>query len=246
MRHTAFSGRGRIVAEKLCPECRQSKSYTEYHSNRSKPDGLATYCKSCSADYSRRRRVVATAGSITCAVEDCPRGVTSRGYCYSHYGKWRKFGDPLGGGTARPKGYYARRDEQGRKRCKDCTEWLPTAEFGVDALMVDGLCVRCKQCSSKMRHRYSWGLDRDYMAAAQDNKCAVCAEGLVLSGQNYAVDHDHSCCPETFSCGACRRSILCFNCNTALGMVKDNVSLLRNLADYIEHWADNRRQLRSA
>ena len=37
-----------------------------------------------------------TAGVLkVCAVDDCDRGATSRGWCDKHYQRWRKHGDPL-------------------------------------------------------------------------------------------------------------------------------------------------------
>lgn len=34
----------------------------------------------------------------TCSIPNCDRAVRSRGWCGRHYGRWRKHGDPLGGG----------------------------------------------------------------------------------------------------------------------------------------------------
>lgn len=33
----------------------------------------------------------------TCSVEGCPEPVIARGWCYRHYDRWRKHGDPLAG-----------------------------------------------------------------------------------------------------------------------------------------------------
>jgi hypothetical protein len=48
------------------------------------------------------------------------------------------------------------------------------------------------------------------------------------------VDHDHECCPPARSCHKCRRGLLCFNCNTVLGKVKDSPETLRALITYLE------------
>ena len=58
------------------------------------------------------------------------------------------------------------------------------------------------------------------MVAAQGGTCAVC------SGPAQHVDHDH----ETGEV----RGILCFNCNQALGNVRDNPDVLRGLARYLD------------
>src|SRR5262245_28935844 len=39
--------------------------------------------------------------SRRCVVEGCPRPKDAKGYCASHYSRWRRYGDPLAGGTPR-------------------------------------------------------------------------------------------------------------------------------------------------
>lgn len=48
------------------------------------------------------------------------------------------------------------------------------------------------------------------------------------------VDHDHSCCPGTHSCGKCIRGLLCRIHNAAIGAFDDDPDQLREAADYIE------------
>jgi hypothetical protein len=37
----------------------------------------------------------------TCSISDCARPAYSRGWCQAHYTRWRRYGDPLGGGPER-------------------------------------------------------------------------------------------------------------------------------------------------
>lgn len=60
------------------------------------------------------------------------------------------------------------------------------------------------------------------------NGCFVCGEFEKLR-----VDHDHSCCPENQSCDKCVRGILCHKCNTALGLLDDDVNKIMSLATYL-------------
>jgi hypothetical protein len=59
-------------------------------------------------------------------------------------------------------------------------------------------------------------------------QCHACKSALAIN-----IDHDHSCCSGTFSCGNCVRGLLCSQCNTALGLLKDDVTRIKNLLDYI-------------
>src|SRR5712664_3928933 len=47
-------------------------------------------------------------------------------------------------------------------------------------------------------------------------------------------DHDHACHKDKRMCTKCFRGHLCPQCNTGLGMFRDNADLLRNAADYLE------------
>lgn len=73
----------------------------------------------------------------------------------------------------------------------------------------------------------------------QGGLCKICKnpETHTLKGKvvRLAVDHNHACCPEKGrSCGKCIRGLLCHACNTSLGGFKDDPTLLRAAADYLE------------
>lgn len=106
-----------------------------------------------------------------------------------------------------------------------------------------GLCSPCYQRKLKVDGRtrqydrtYRYGLDAVNYALRrkqQNDACAVCKVSFDVSSD--CVDHDHSCCPEkAYSCGNCVRGLLCTTCNTLLGHAKDDPSILRAAADYLE------------
>lgn len=66
------------------------------------------------------------------------------------------------------------------------------------------------------------------MLSKYDNKCYACKNRLATN-----IDHDHDCCPGNRSCGKCVRGILCHNCNTALGLMKDSKEDLKKLIEYL-------------
>ena len=48
---------------------------------------------------------------------------------------------------------------------------------------------------------------------------------------NWAIDHDHTCCPEQHSCGDCIRGVLCVRCNQTLA--HDRIDKIAGLIDYL-------------
>ena len=59
------------------------------------------------------------------------------------------------------------------------------------------------------------------MLEKYDGKCWVCKEKEAT-----CIDHDHGCCPGKTSCGQCVRGLLCGQCNSMLGLAKDNPKIL--------------------
>ena len=79
------------------------------------------------------------------------------------------------------------------------------------------------------------------MLEQQDYCCYICREPFDLSILgSYHVDHDHGCCPPVGkkgsykTCGKCVRSLLCKNCNLALGFAKEEISRLEAMVAYIK------------
>lgn len=78
------------------------------------------------------------------------------------------------------------------------------------------------------------------LLASQHGVCAICGRkerklhALTNGPMRLSVDHDHSCCPNSKSCGKCTRGLLCTDCNRALGMFSDSPAILRNAAVYTE------------
>ena len=79
----------------------------------------------------------------------------------------------------------------------------------------------------KMRKYKISQQDYEAMKKAQDNRCAICGNRQLLHINNgeLNIDHDHKTGKV--------RGLLCNYCNTGIGMLKDNISTLKNAVKYL-------------
>ena len=127
------------------------------------------------------------------------------------------------------------------KQCSRCGVVKTASEFWVifarsgKAAGTRSLSGPCKPCQKtygrewmrKNRRRLAMGVTHEEFEAlskAQNGKCALCQRPPGKKG--LSVDHDHWSGRMT--------SLLCGNCNTALGLMQDSPVLLRRAARYLE------------
>jgi len=120
------------------------------------------------------------------------------------------------------------------KECKKCGKNLPTDMFWKRTYSSGtvGLQNKCKSCQSKGRVKYykPHQLIRDMLKISNEEyeglmintHCNICHKEL----ERKCIDH----CHETKKI----RGVLCHNCNTALGLFKDNVKVMQNAIQYLE------------
>ena len=118
----------------------------------------------------------------------------------------------------------------GHKHCRECSTTRPHDAYSKNRYSSDGFAAYCKTCMSvrnRERHiKTQYGLSRDdlqAMIAAQLGMCAICFRALPPTPH---VDHDHVTGKV--------RAVLCFNCNGGLGQFRDEPSVLRRAAAYLE------------
>lgn len=131
------------------------------------------------------------------------------------------------------------RSIDGKKICYGCSKWKEESEFDAKASALDGLYEECRRCRARRRlAKYNMTPERyDEMVVAQNGVCAIC---LKPPSRAFDVDHDHACCPQGVSCGECIRGLLCFNCNSALGKLKDDVDSLKRAVTYLTQRSGNK------
>ena len=96
-------------------------------------------------------------------------------------------------------------------------------------------CVRSRMKNATTIKKHGITLDEyEAMHDAQDSVCAICGQPETKTdprrGKTFdlAIDHDH----ETGKV----RALLCHGCNTALGLLKEDINLIDKLKAYImEH-----------
>lgn len=125
----------------------------------------------------------------SCSVTGCTKDAWARGYCNTHYARWRKHGDPLIVLQTGPPRRTATEKEAAQR------EWRFQRQYGIS---------------------YA---EYEAMAATQKGRCALCGEvpkrrrtrknGIPWAG--LVVDHDHG--------DGRVRGLLCMGCNIAVGRV---------------------------
>ena len=122
------------------------------------------------------------------------------------------------------------------KECITCKQTKPALDFATVTRNQDGIDCYCRPCHGNVRRYNRYRLSQDNynaMLEAQENACAICKAQFV-DGISACVDHDHNCCPNGGSCGACVRGLLCHLCNKGIGGFEDDVDRLRQAIFYLE------------
>jgi hypothetical protein len=162
-----------------------------------------------------------------------------------------------------PPGEAERRIQERRgatKQCSKCGEVKDRSLFskayeGKNGPVIRGDCKTCQSARTQKWHRDNrdralinrrrWSLKKEYgisegeygsMLAAQSGVCAICGEdepvahGRTGTKFRLSVDHDHKTGKV--------RSLLCQRCNRAIGMLRDDVNVLRKALEYLLHHQD--------
>ena len=133
---------------------------------------------------------------------------------------------------------------EGTKYCKSCDTTKSIDDFYLrnkTSMVRHSTCKECDKKRVKENHdpvayrnaelQRRYGItqqDYEVMIAEQNNQCAICnttEPGGRHDRGYFVVDHCHTT-------GKVRK-LLCHNCNTALGLVGDNVDTLHKMINYL-------------
>lgn len=138
------------------------------------------------------------------------------------------------------------------KTCTVCGETKPLSDFGLIKGKPRHNCKSCKriesrewyennkdkkkQYSQSYRHikkdqdlKKSYGISLEtynQMLVEQNYKCKICSVGQESLSRALCVDHCHTT--------GKIRGLLCDTCNRAIGLLKDNLDVLRSAITYLE------------
>lgn len=129
-------------------------------------------------------------------------------------------------------------------RCIKCDDIKWSCEVYKSSIRKSKQACVCKPChknanrnwrmrngNGQVRNWQNRGLDftlddYDLLYKRQEGKCAICSATQSVEGRELSVDHNHKTGEV--------RGLLCFNCNTILGKVKDDPLLLMKAALYLQ------------
>lgn len=96
-------------------------------------------------------------------------------------------------------------------------------------------CRDCRNTPAALRFK-KYGITASDFERMATSGCAICTR----KDRPLHVDHDHACCPTTFTCGACVRGLLCGPCNRAIGLLGDSPSVAASATTYLERVSSDR------
>ncbi len=170
-----------------------------------------------------------------CNFQNCSKAITTKGYCSGHYQQiWR--GEELKPLKSRPgnRSLGNLTNSNGQYKCASCKLWKNSDDFTVSKANSTGKCSYCKDCSREKQLQAKFKITLSEYAEMLERQNGVCAICKTSPGQMaLAVDHDHNCCPGQRTCGKCIRGLLCINCNTAVGLLKDSSERAMDTATYL-------------
>jgi hypothetical protein len=120
---------------------------------------------------------------------------------------------------------------QGKKiHCRRCERYLDKTHFWGDK---ETYCKECKKFVGINSNLKNKKLDIEKYSEIEKSQNGVCKICGGKDNKRLSVDHDHSCCSGSKTCGNCTRGLLCSRCNKTLGMIQDDPELLQKMINYL-------------
>lgn len=211
---------------KTCSKCKELKPLNMFYARSTEKDGRASDCKECHNKSVNKWRT-----------ENKDKYNESNREYRAAKREGRYIPQKKG---ARPKVFclnghdmaVTRRGRDGESYCSACRNMKAGERKKSDPARF-ALYYR----RSKIKKAYGITLiDFDALLEKQGGGCAICGK-TEFNGRGAYVDHDH----ETGEV----RGILCVNCNTGMGMFKDNIENMEKAIMYLDRHNHERKEVKS-
>ena len=135
-----------MAVKKVCSKCKTEKPVAEFGKDRSRSDGLRSYCRQCQRDYDKsKNNPPRTTGTKTCSKCKTEKPV-------AEFSKQKSSSDGLRAQCRQCQRVYDKSRNNppcmtGTKTCGKCKTEKPVAEFCKDRSRSDGRNWKCKECA---------------------------------------------------------------------------------------------------
>lgn len=225
----------RKASPKPCSVCRVVKQPSGFRVDNHRPDRRSDTCIECletsrSPDGEKRCRGCLEWQSLS---EFHSNGAgQSHPYCRVCRAERRGGGSRLAASALIDSGF---------KKCASCGKELSLDSFSTRSDRkrnpFSSECAECRSARERLNVPVLKGITPtrfEEILALQGGVCAICGASEPGGRGQWHIDHDHACCPGKKSCGKCVRGLLCNRCNPGIGLLRDDPSVLRRAADYLE------------
>ncbi len=252
------------ISTKQCRRCFKNKPVVDFGKNQGRQDGLSRWCRECSSAYlanasperkeerKKSQRQYYHQHKAHLLAQNAEYRTKHREHLMAldraDYEKVRI--ERRNAGLER---IVRKQSGDGLFECMKCHEmkrrnfFYPLSKYSTKLMSYCRACIgdmrqqdylkraeieRAQNAVSRLKRKYGMTLeDRDRMLDHQQDCCLACLREFRYASQTDSphIDHDHTTGKV--------RGILCGSCNTALGHGRDNPSILRRLATYVERQA---------
>jgi len=227
---------------KQCPRCLITKDYFDFNKSSKSKDGHASYCRSCQKEYSSKRYEKTRGRKYP-----KEKFVDGKRYCtvckeYKELSSFRtgNLSWCIECNTEKDRQRYdknrvypRKENNKGQIHCRHCEKYLNRSAFWGNDL---SYCRDCKKKVGMNSNLKKFNLTMESyseLEKSQNSVCAICQKEET-NKKRLSIDHDHSCCKESGSCGNCIRGLLCFSCNAMLGNARDSIEVLESAIKYLK------------
>lgn len=201
---------------KICSKCKKEKSLDNFNKNKNQKDNLSVWCKNCcyisNKNYRENNSDVLKIKKKKYVSENKEKINTNKKKYHQTNIENYKY-NPL---------------DLVEKICSKCKLNKEIKNFTIKKQNKNGFNDICKSCEKFRKIMLIYKIDESFFNAMlnfQGNKCDICK----ISFENLKdihIDHNHD--------NNKIRGLLCGNCNTGIGLLKENIEIMQKAINYIK------------